>query len=414
MTQEQKHVVFFRDRILFAIIIWGFFESVIFQLIAYIITRFKVNDYISITNGLYYAVFGILLFCLIVTHFLNNRLILRGSKGILPGICLAVVLLLFLIYSNINYHENISNNIANVYRLFLFNIPLFILCLFVDDEKPFIDFMCKACIPLNFVSLYTFFSGINSRNNDESMTIGYMLSVCTIVVVQSYYDSRSIFKFILIIIDIISLVLAGCRGALLSLLIFILISFIRDKTEEKSQKKRVVNFVIISTFFSLIIVFYDYIMALVANLFSSIGISGRIVTLLSNGEIGQSLGRRYLYDMIRNSWSNMPSLGYGLFGDRMFLDGYYAHSLYYEIITDFGKVFGSILLVLLICLLIISIKNIQKRSITIIVSSYSISRLLFSSSYLVDPCFWIMLGVFLNRKMSNNKSYVLVKGDNIE
>ena len=155
-------------------------------------------------------------------------------------------------------------------------------------------------------------------------------------------------------------------------------------------------------------------MALVANLFSSIGISGRIVTLLSNGEIGQSLGRRYLYDMIRNSWSNMPSLGYGLFGDRMFLDGYYAHSLYYEIITDFGKVFGSILLVLLICLLIISIKNIQKRSITIIVSSYSISRLLFSSSYLVDPCFWIMLGVFLNRKMSNNKSYVLVKGDNIE
>ena len=91
---------------------------------------------------------------------------------------------------------------------------------------------------------------------------------------------------------------------------------------------------------------------------------------------------------------------YGAYGDRYFLNPHYpyAHNIIYEILITFGKCLGGIILICIVFNFIkVCIKNKnQKGLMTLIFGSFSISRLLISSSFWIEPYFWAFLAIMVN------------------
>ena len=91
---------------------------------------------------------------------------------------------------------------------------------------------------------------------------------------------------------------------------------------------------------------------------------------------------------------------YGAFGDRYYLPSYYpyAHNLFFEIMLTFGKFFGSIIFITLIySFLKTFIENKEFEGLLVIATgSFSICRLMFSTSFWTEPYFWAFIALLYN------------------
>ena len=73
----------------------------------------------------------------------------------------------------------------------------------------------------------------------------------------------------------------------------------------------------------------------------------------------------------------------------------YPHNLIIEIIAQYGYLVGTMLIVFLIGLLVNTIKNTNgnERNILLLLVSQEIIKLLVSSSYIISPMFFLVLGI---------------------
>lgn len=133
------------------------------------------------------------------------------------------------------------------------------------------------------------------------------------------------------------------------------------------------------------------------------GIDSRTLYLIANGDI---LANDYArQDII---WPELTKLindsslfkMYGAFGDRYYLDPYYpyAHNMVLEILITFGKFFGGIILMLIVYHFIRTcVRNRGTGGIlTLAFGCFCICRLMFSSSFWMEPYFWAFLALMVN------------------
>ncbi|GAG27707.1 unnamed protein product, partial [marine sediment metagenome] len=98
---------------------------------------------------------------------------------------------------------------------------------------------------------------------------------------------------------------------------------------------------------------------------------------------------------------NKPLLGIGIEGDVR-LAGGYAHNLFLELLADFGIIFGTIIIIILLFLIIKSLltKNKEKYRMIIIWLSLGFVSLMFSGTYMDTIGFWIFLGLLIRKWFS--------------
>lgn len=229
------------------------------------------------------------------------------------------------------------------------------------------------------------------KNLDEtySMSFGYgmLLPAMFLFTQQGYIDKMmSFLLFALILMD-------GSRGPVVVLALFY--AYYTLFLSSGKTKKRMVFVVTIAAIAAVTILprlesFQD----------------SRTMFLLQEGElISHDSGRdENVYSVVRPKIMESPIVGWGIGGDRYFLDGSYSHNIFIEVFIHYGIFIGTALFAWLFfyCIRMFfspRTKHIPgEREMFVMMFLYGFIPKLVSGSYLIDFSFAIFIGYLISLK----------------
>lgn len=98
---------------------------------------------------------------------------------------------------------------------------------------------------------------------------------------------------------------------------------------------------------SFLIIFFIVSLPSIIDRLDTFGMSSRTVEMVLSDDALSDSGRSTLYNLTFEALMQNPVLGLGLWGDRVILEGAYCHNFLLEVCTNFGLLFGSILILFL-------------------------------------------------------------------
>lgn len=328
-----------------------------------------------------------------------KEVIFRELKLIIIIYCSLIVIICFNI---ILFPKNLNEIKSFIFDVFFICLPCFIYSYSLDDynavNKVFINVGNVIFTVGFFISLLGITNIINIGT--YSMPLSYYMLIPSLSYLKKFLSEFSIKYLSLFLLSVISILLIGSRGPILSIAIygmFYLLNNIRYKTEPKKIALYVIFILVILIF----IVFFKDILNIINDFLKSINIYSRTIDILLMDKIHLS-GRENLYTEAFKLIKNHSILGIGIGGDRYYLK-MYVHNLFLEVILSFGVLIGSYISILLIGL---SIKAIfflksEESNLILILFCLSVVPLMFSGSYLTDTWLWIFLGLTTNLVCKN-------------
>ena len=251
-----------------------------------------------------------------------------------------------------------------------------------------------CCFVIGIVYGFLFVSGKLILDDFYNMSYGYALLFPTM-----YFIYRgSSFYLLLGFLLFLFMLLCGSRGPLVPvLLFFIWKSAIRGGTKTKM-------------IFFCVIVILILLFPLMLNILDNIGFDSRTLYLFLNGEIGNDSNRSELHSVIMQKIELSPFWGYGVFGDRFFLDGGYCHNIFIELVVDFGVFLPILIILLFLFYYWCNLKHLSNLDFDwiFLLGLMSCIPLLVSSSYLIDFRFFLFLGT-LSYYVKHKKKFIASK-----
>lgn len=278
-----------------------------------------------------------------------------------------------------------------VYQIMIYAYIAFLLSDYLHDVSKFLNMLrafSSLCVMLSIVH---YVSGAVSGHVPQYMTFSYNTLLPTAFL---WTCSFSKFSIILAVIGTLLIFVAGCRGALLCLLLGTILYYLFFK-EMHPVKRFLAVFVGVVCFLSLIL-FWNQIMTGIINLLKALGVSSRNAEKIINNDFFSDSGRSVYKNVIRK---RAGLVGYGFFGDRSLLAGHYVHSIIYELIIDFGWPLGIGLFLSWIAMLIYALVKADEpgRRLMCVLLPGGCFKLFLSGSFLSqEPAFYMLLGVAFN------------------
>lgn len=312
----------------------------------------------------------------------------------------------YLVYpqNRIYMFSDIKDIINNPLYLLMFSLIGYILMRHIVNYSLLKKYLVISSVFTVVLSVLGFFLMNLSGSQASYMTFSYSILLQTVCLLIIGLENRNMYQLIIGIIGMSMIFFAGARGAIVCLGIsFVLYLFFK---KDKIYKKFI--FVILSVMVIIIIFFnFSNILTTSLKITNDLGIQSRTISMALSGDFSDDTGRENIQSKIIKNFS---VVGSGLYGDRSFvgskLEGSYAHNIFIEIISQFGYIFGVIIVlfigyVVLRCLLS---KNNDFRLLCIIFISSGLAKLLFSGSYLrQEPAFYILMGLCVSQILSYNK-----------
>lgn len=225
------------------------------------------------------------------------------------------------------------------------------------------------------------------------------------VVVLFYNRRGSLLNAILFGIGVFSIIIIGSRGALMTMVLFLLLYYI---LKPLIIGERTTALILILLFVSIfLVVDFNSILNSINTQLESIGFTSRTLTKYLSGvdDFSASSGRDEITSLARQNLKALPD---GLWGDRQYSD-VYVHNWILEILLDAGIVLGAFIICYVIFLNIRAIICTKKsRNLGYLVMlCFGISlvwiKFMVSSSFLLDSNFSLALIMFLY--VANDKTY---------
>lgn len=295
-----------------------------------------------------------------------------------------------------------------VFPMFFMNLPSLVYMMSIHDLKVFRNVMEKAgCLvfAIGIILSILVFSGKATVGN-YSMGLSYYMLLPTIIFLDDLFDEFSIKSLVKAGLSFMVILSLGSRGAVLCTIVFIFLKYIKG-----NYKKAWLNICVVATAVGAI--FYsDKILQLLNKIFLTYGIKSRNIALFLKEGVHLS-GRDRLLEKVIMEIADKPIFGIGIAGDRKILNGTYVHNVLIEILSHFGVILGSAILMILIILIFKSLltKNISEYSLIIIWVSLGLVVLMVSSSYLENIKFWIFLGLLININNRDSDRQKILKMD---
>lgn len=366
-------------------------------------------------NGYFSYLYGIL--TLFSTYIWISGLFKKnGAKvALLLLITLILILSAFIIHGNGRYiigtnglslHSFLVSDLGNFYNLVL---PILVLyfngadlgCVFTKSIS-----LSRLLIILQLVTYYlTIRTGAFSVLAGDYMSFAYygLLPMMALFVNKD----KSFLNLVFFIIGAFSILIIGCRGALVTSLVFVLSYYLFKAIIEEKRYKFII-------FLSVIILFIIYgidLLVLINNQLERVGFSSRTLVAIMSGSDSfvDSSGRDEL-SLI--AFQNIKLLPDGLWGDRQYFD-VYIHNWILEILLDAGLFIGLLIIIYILYIMLNSIiRTIHSKSIIdVAMLCYCLSMLgvkfLVSSSFLVDPGFLLSVLMLLQISRSGDKNYFI-------
>jgi len=234
-----------------------------------------------------------------------------------------------------------------------------------------------------------------------SMSFSYYLLLPALV----FIHQRKALYTIAFIIACVMMLMLGSRGALVAAIIYAISLWLIDK-----KNKSLILLAAVA-----LVIFFNSFLALLLTLSQNLGVTSRTLYLLLEGELANSTGRSAIYSVAWNSIMDSPFWGYGIYGDRIILNGTYCHNIFLEMLHNFGLFLGGGLILLLSFIIIHSFLNSdnENKKLLLMFFCYGFIPLLVSKSYLADAGFGLFLGSLILLKQYSSpiaRSRAVIRG----
>lgn len=247
---------------------------------------------------------------------------------------------------------------------------------------------------------------IQRTSMPDYMTFAYMIVTpimfCTISAIQGKKT-----KTLWAALGYLIVLVGGCRGALLTVSIFLLLSFIRFFA---SSGKRSTFFIkcIVIIFAIVVVLNINSILNVISLFLERFGYESRVFASLTGksygGEINAFFSGDGRNDIWKMAWDHIRVIGCGLFGDRTVVvneynNASYAHNWILEMLVSFGWIFGTIAVLYVLWIVLKSIVVARKKhDRKIILLSFSVFctimiKHFISASFVSSIDFWFYLGL---------------------
>ena len=278
-----------------------------------------------------------------------------------------------------------------MYLLLIYAFIAFLLSDYLHDVSRFLIMLRWFSTLSVILAILHYTTGVVSGKTPEYMTFSYNVLFPTAFL---WTCSFSWFSILLAAIGTMLIFIAGCRGALMCLLLGIVLYYVFFRASKPVNR-------FLAVFFSVMIIlillfFWEQIMTAFMQLLEHLGISSRNVEKIINNDFLTDSGRALIQRRIRNRWG---ITGAGLFGDRTMANGHYSHSIFYELLADFGWVLGGGLLIGWLGLILFALIKSDEpgQRLLCVLLPGGCFKLFLSGSFLgQEPAFYMLLGVALN------------------
>lgn len=315
-----------------------------------------------------------------------------------------------IMYISVKINPQISDLAIIVLRTFLIAcIPSYYLARNLMD----FDGLIKKSKPYIVISIiYLIFYSFVGEINITYMNASYFLLTASLFsLIVALKENRPIY-YVLFTLFLFAILLIGSRGALVSVMVFVLTLFVYKRTYIKT----LLLFTITFTLALLISYYWQDILLFLYQLYPS----SRIVALLYNTEYFTYSGRDNFYRFGIAMVMSAPFKFRGFLADRWYfannfegtselgryisiemMQGLYAHNIWLEMCIQFGLLIGSFMIILIVVytikaykrVLVISEDNKSLFYAFLFAITTGIVPLLFSRSYLDNNMFWLAMGL---------------------
>lgn len=343
--------------------------------------------------------------------------VLKRSKIKFIGVY-GIAVFVFLLHYAI-FPENRVFLLGLLFPFFFMSLPAFIYTLSLKDLSVFKAIMKKLSY---IVFIFGLLIGIlvflgRTSVGAYSMSLSYYMLLPTILFLDELMDKFSLKLLVLAGVSLLIILALGSRGAILCVLVFAFLKFIRPNSK-RTYKRALGHFSILGAGV-VALIFLENILISLYTFLQGFGINSRTLILLLRENIYLS-GRDRIYENVLSEILGNPILGIGIAGDTRIIGNSYVHNFFIEVVGNFGVVLGSILSITVLLLIIkyLLTKDTLKYNLFIIWLSLGFVHLMFSSSYLIDLKFWIFFGLLINfnkvvAKRKYTKSIDVVENINV-
>lgn len=289
----------------------------------------------------------------------------------------------------------------NIFTILFGTLPvLFVGVAFDANDIKLIKIInLSSCISVVLMIPFSFlyFKYAKERGPDD-MSLAYSVLPHYCLLLTTGFREKNFVSLILAFAAFFLLVIFGTRGSMLIagvyLVFEICILFV------KNRKYRIPLALTLSGGVYYFVNKWETFFSSLAVGFESMDLNPRIFNRILSLDFFESEGRSDLLDAVINHIDKAPYWGYGMAGDRNFVGAdSYVHNFYYEVICSYGYIGGYLFFVLLAVLFItayIRSRNQRKYIIFYPLLFGSILKLLFSSSYLLEPLFFLLIGISMS------------------
>lgn len=288
------------------------------------------------------------------------------------------------------YIESITSRLAPLLIFF----PSYIFFRLYDFEK--IEYIFEKAALFSGVFLLVYYI-LFVRNSGVSynMSYAYWVSFPTVCFAGLFFKKNNYFYLIADLLMLITLLLSGCRGALILTIISLIYIIATESFRKGSSTRKIITIVVIGIIAVGIVYFSDSILLYLSR-FSS---TSRNIRMLLNGSLLESKSRDNIHEICKqlidqNGW------GYGPLASRKLLYGHnYPHSLWYELQLDYGHILGIVFFVIIMFMNLMNIVRYSSKNENILIAFISIvgiGSLMVSSSYFYEIYVPATIAMFIN------------------
>ena len=344
--------------------------------------------------------------------------IVMAVPSLINKFCLADYLFFFALvfYYVANYvffPDNAPFLTENAYMCLCCVFPYYFIGRVIDIDKLFNLFVLLSvvCIYMDLFYYLVYSPGnkiVATSQTYDNMFTAYQSLPHVAMLMWATLRKFSIFKAVTTLLGILFLFSCGTRGTLVCLGFFTIIYFLFYMNFKGAiYVKSVIVAVVLVT-----VAFLKEIAVYLFGVFTNFNLSTRIIEKFVYGDLGNDTQRGALRDIIYKTLeSGDYPLGMGVFGSVTRYN-FYAHFLPLDLASTFGFIIASIILLLLFLLIgraYWAANDKITREFILFTFSISIIKLMFSSTFLLEPFFFLLIGICVRiliiRRMSSPVYY---------
>ncbi|HHU03080.1 MAG TPA: O-antigen ligase family protein [Christensenellaceae bacterium] len=236
-----------------------------------------------------------------------------------------------------------------------------------------------------------------------SMYTGYQTLVASIFLMGSILYKPKLITVVMLLISVIVNIMSGTRGPLLLEIILLILMLVLVIINRCSIKMKIFLLVFLIIIVSVLCIFNDVFEYLISQpLFTKYS---RSLRLLMSGDFLKSDGRIEIFSTSMDMITSNLFFGPGIInerieiGKRVSIGPTYSHNFFLEILTQFGTIPGTLLLIFFVRAIIKkydSSKEFKDKILLVVLVFSAILPLLLSGSYIEWPMFYVLMGYLLN------------------